>query len=56
MSYYGTDNDYMMDMMALYPKVFVGTAVIDPHSEGAANLMGGTGQENAFVPFASILD
>jgi predicted TIM-barrel fold metal-dependent hydrolase len=30
----GFDNQYMLDMMALYPDVFVGTAVIDPH--GAA--------------------
>jgi predicted TIM-barrel fold metal-dependent hydrolase len=33
MSYYGTDNSYMLDMMALYPDVFVGTAVIDPHGK-----------------------
>jgi predicted TIM-barrel fold metal-dependent hydrolase len=30
MSFYGFDNRYMLDMMALHPKVFVGTAVIDP--------------------------
>src|SRR5579864_6286909 len=33
MSFYGTDNKYMLDMMAMYPDVFVGTAVIDPHAE-----------------------
>jgi predicted TIM-barrel fold metal-dependent hydrolase len=33
MSYYGTDNRYMLDMMALYPDVFVGTAIIDPHGK-----------------------
>jgi len=33
MSYYGFDNRYMLDMMAMYPEVFVGTAVIDPHAE-----------------------
>src|SRR5579859_1872300 len=33
MSFYGTDNSYMMDMIALYPEVFVGTAVIDPHQD-----------------------
>jgi predicted TIM-barrel fold metal-dependent hydrolase len=33
MSYYGFDNRYMLDMMALYPKTFVGTAVIDPLGE-----------------------
>lgn len=30
MSFYGFDNRYMIDMIALYPEVFVGTAVIDP--------------------------
>src|SRR5262245_659785 len=30
MSYYGFDNKYMLDMIAMYPEVFVGTAVIDP--------------------------
>src|SRR6516164_3318773 len=40
MSFYGFDNSYMMDMMALYPDVFVGTAVIDPHAEAPDRLMG----------------
>src|SRR5438128_403468 len=39
MSFYGTDNRYMLDMMALYPDVFVGTAVIDPHDEALDKLM-----------------
>lgn len=30
MSYYGTDNSYMVDVMREYPKVFSGVAVIDP--------------------------
>jgi predicted TIM-barrel fold metal-dependent hydrolase len=30
MSFYGTDNRYMLDMMAMYPEVFVGTAIVDP--------------------------
>ena len=30
MSYYGFDNRYMFDMIALYPEVFVGTAMVDP--------------------------
>jgi predicted TIM-barrel fold metal-dependent hydrolase len=30
MSYYGFDNKYMLDMIALYPDVFVGTAIVDP--------------------------
>ena len=32
MSYYGFDNRYMLDMMDAHKNVFVGTAVIDPHS------------------------
>jgi predicted TIM-barrel fold metal-dependent hydrolase len=40
MSYYGFDNSYMLDMMALYPDVFVGTAVIDPHGAAPDRLMG----------------
>src|SRR5437763_1857510 len=30
MSFYGFDNSYMLDTIAKYPKVFVGTAVINP--------------------------
>ncbi|MFL5338993.1 MAG: amidohydrolase family protein [Gemmataceae bacterium] len=30
MSYYGFDNRYILDMIALYPDAFVGTAIIDP--------------------------
>lgn len=40
MNYYGFDNRYMLDMMALYPDVFVGTAIIDPHAEAPDQLMG----------------
>jgi predicted TIM-barrel fold metal-dependent hydrolase len=32
MSFYGFDNSYMLDMIALYKDVFAGTAVIDPHA------------------------
>jgi predicted TIM-barrel fold metal-dependent hydrolase len=39
MSFYGFDNHYMLDMMALYPDVFVGTAVIDVHAEAPDKLM-----------------
>ena len=39
MSYYGTDNRYMLDMMAMYPEVFVGTAIIDPHADAPDKLM-----------------
>lgn len=40
MSFYGFDNSYMLEMMRTYPKVFVGTAVIDPFGEDPAKLMG----------------
>ena len=33
MSFYGFDNSYMLDMIKLFPDVFVGTAVIDPQGE-----------------------
>jgi predicted TIM-barrel fold metal-dependent hydrolase len=39
MSFYGFDNRYMLDMMALYPEVFVGTAVIDPFTADVAEQM-----------------
>ena len=32
-STYGFDNTYMLDMIAKYPDVFVGTALIDPYNE-----------------------
>lgn len=40
MSFYGFDNRYMLDMMAMYPEVFVGTAVIDPLAGEPERLMG----------------
>ena len=36
----GFDNSYMLDMMALYPDVFVGTAVIDPLGDAPDRRMG----------------
>src|SRR5262249_32671849 len=33
------DNSYMLDMMKMYPDVFVGTAVIDPHAKEPERLM-----------------
>src|SRR5215813_12653567 len=39
MSFYSFDNRYMLDMMAMYPDVFVGTAVIDPHADAPDKLM-----------------
>jgi predicted TIM-barrel fold metal-dependent hydrolase len=39
MSYYGFDNSYMLDMIALHKDVFVGTAVIDPLGNDPAQLM-----------------
>jgi predicted TIM-barrel fold metal-dependent hydrolase len=40
MSYYGFDNRYMLDIMALHKGVFSGTAVIDPSGENVDRLMG----------------
>jgi predicted TIM-barrel fold metal-dependent hydrolase len=36
----GFDNSYMLDMIALYPETFVGTAVIDPLGDDPGKLMG----------------
>jgi predicted TIM-barrel fold metal-dependent hydrolase len=38
MSFYGFDNSYMLDMMALYPDAFAGTAVIDPADRPAERM------------------
>lgn len=40
MSFYGFDNRYMLDMMALHKGVFSGTAVIDVHAKEPERLMG----------------
>lgn len=40
MSFYGFDNRYMLDMMALHKGVFAGTAVIDPLGKEPERLMG----------------
>src|SRR5438270_2546501 len=39
MSFYGFDNSYMLDMIALHKDVFAGTAVIDPHADAPERLM-----------------
>src|SRR5439155_844795 len=39
MSFYGFDNSYMLDMIALHPDTFVGTAVIDPLGADPASAM-----------------
>jgi predicted TIM-barrel fold metal-dependent hydrolase len=39
MSFYGFDNSYMLDMIAKYPDVFVGTAVVNPLGEDPAGKM-----------------
>src|SRR5438034_8301955 len=39
MSFYGFDNSYMLDMMALHKGVFSGTAVIDPFGKEPDRLM-----------------
>ncbi len=41
MSFYGFDNRYMLDMIALYPDTFAGTAVIDPFGEDVEGVMAG---------------
>src|SRR5262249_42134021 len=40
MSFYRFDNSYMLDMIAKYPSVFVGTAVIDPLGKDPVQEMG----------------
>jgi predicted TIM-barrel fold metal-dependent hydrolase len=45
MSFYGFDNRYLVDMIALYPGVFVGTAVIDPLAEAPDRLMSDLGKK-----------
>src|SRR3984893_2636401 len=44
-SFYGTDNRYMLDMIALYPDTFVGPAVIDPFAEAPERQMSGLGKK-----------
>lgn len=39
MSYYGTDNHYMLDMIRKHKGVFVGTAIIDPEGKDPAGEM-----------------
>lgn len=39
MSFYGFDNRYMLDMIALHKGTFVGTAVIDPFGDNPGQLM-----------------
>src|SRR2546423_1006350 len=39
MSFYGFDNSYMLDVIAKYPGVFVGTAVINPLGKDPAREM-----------------
>jgi predicted TIM-barrel fold metal-dependent hydrolase len=45
MSYYGFDNSYVLDMIALYKKTFVGTAVIDPEADGIEKTMTDLGKK-----------
>jgi predicted TIM-barrel fold metal-dependent hydrolase len=40
MSFYGFDNSYLLDTIAKYPDVFVGTAVINPLGDDPAREMG----------------
>lgn len=39
MSYYQTDNRYMLDMMRAHPGVFSGVAIVDEHASGLAETM-----------------
>src|SRR3954468_12173773 len=39
MSFYGFNNQYMLDMIAVHPGVFAGTAVIDPAGDAPDKLM-----------------
>jgi predicted TIM-barrel fold metal-dependent hydrolase len=39
MSFYGFDNRYLLDMIAMHKGVFVGTAVIDPQAKDVARQM-----------------
>jgi predicted TIM-barrel fold metal-dependent hydrolase len=45
MSYYGFDNKYMLDMIAMYPEVFVGTAIVDPMGDNPAAEMTRLGRD-----------
>src|SRR5262245_41662196 len=40
MSFYGFDNSYLLDVIALPKDAFAGTAVIDPHAKEPGRLMG----------------
>ncbi|MGH7223603.1 MAG: amidohydrolase family protein [Gemmataceae bacterium] len=46
MSYYGFDNRYMLDMIALHKNAFRGTAVIDPAADAPDRLMGELAKKN----------
>src|SRR5437762_12359611 len=41
MSFYGFDNRYMLDMIALHPDTFAGTAIINPFGEGVGGVIAG---------------
>jgi len=45
MSFYGFDNSYMLDMIAKYPTVFVGTAVINPQGKDPSQEMRDLGKK-----------
>jgi predicted TIM-barrel fold metal-dependent hydrolase len=40
MSFYGFDNRYLLDMIALYQGVFMGTAIVDPYGKAPEREMG----------------
>lgn len=45
MSYYGSDNSYMLDMIRLHKGVFVGTAILDPDSKDLVQQMSQLGKQ-----------
>jgi predicted TIM-barrel fold metal-dependent hydrolase len=45
MSYYRFDNQYMLDMIKLYPDRFVGTAIVDPLAADPAGAMAALGKK-----------
>lgn len=58
MSYYGFDNSYMLDVIAKYPDVFVGTAIINPLGKDPAREMEELGKKGvrAFRIYPKLTD
>ena len=58
MSYYGFDNRYMLDMIALYPENFAGTAIVDPTAADVEKVMAGLAKKGvrAFRIYPALLE